>query len=127
MIISNITPPQVWSASARSLTNFGSGALANGGISQTSLAASATVDLRPSVGIFAQTNIGVRTGVGATGTSQILLTDGPNAIQMAVTAAAASSPTSWSGPQGSTQGFTIKNNDAAVAAVYLTSAYLLTV
>lgn len=127
MIISNITPPQVWSASARSLTNFGSGALAPVQSVVTSIAGAATVDFRPSAGILASQTIGVVTGAAATGAIQILSFDGTSNISLAITAASPNAPAGFSAFATNTVWQRANNSDATHAGFYSQSGFLFTI
>lgn len=127
MIISNITPPQVWSASSRSLTNFGSSALAPSDTINTTLAAAGSVDLRSSAGIVGHMTIAVLTGAAATGSISIQLIDGVNPKTLVNTAAAASSIAAFSAITTNSVGPRLLNNDAAQAGSYMISAFVLTI
>lgn len=127
MHISGLTGSQVWLSSSRSLTNFGSGALANTGISQTSLAGAANVDLRPSAGIIAVSTISVQTGAAATGSIDIKIQDGINIIILASTAAAANAHQFVMSVNCNPQGFQIGNNDATNAGKYIMASYSMTI
>lgn len=127
MIISNITPPQVWSASSRSLTNFGSGALAVADNLNGSLAGAASIDLRPSAGVVGISTAGILTGAAATGASTIAINDGTRNIVCATTAAAANAPIGFTIVQTNGVGLSLFNNDATHVANYSTSGLLLTI
>lgn len=126
MIISNITPPQVWSASSRSLTNFGSGALTSSQIVFTSIAGGATVDLRPSAGIFAITSIAAVTGAAATAAIKIAMSDGTNSFGVASSAAAANSNVQYFSTNNNSVGMQIINTDATHAGNYEVTSILFT-
>lgn len=127
MIISNITPPQVWSASSRSLTNFGSGALAATSTVQTTLAAATTVDLRPSAGTVSLASISVITGTSPTASMFILLKDPLNTQAYITTAIATAAIAGASGPSTNSVGWSVFNNDAAVAGKYIVAQFTLTI
>lgn len=109
----------MWTASARSLTNFGSGALAPGNTAQTTLAGSTAVDLRTSAGIFGIAQFCIGTGVGATASMNSSLFDGTNAILIVQTAAAASVAASSSTVNNNSVGLRLFNNDATHAGFYM--------
>lgn len=127
MIISNITPPQVWTASSRSLTNFGSGALAATPTTIASVAGAASVDLRVSAGTVASQTYAFNTGVGATAALNLQMSDGTNFIVIVSTAAAASSPASASTINTASVGPRFLNSDATHAGFYLCASYTLTI
>lgn len=127
MIISNITPPQVWSSSARSLTNIGSGALAPTSTTFTSFAAGSNVDLRPAIGIVGQITIAVQTGGAATLATFIDLFDGTSAVVLAQTAAAANAAQTASSTNTHSVGTRVRNGDGANASNYMTAAFVWTI
>lgn len=127
MIINNITPPQVWSASARSLTNFGSGALAVANNQNQTLAGAASIDLRTSAGVLGMTTVGVKTGAAATQNTSISLNDGTTRYVLAVTANAAAAFAGFTLVNTQTVGLFLANNDATNAATWTNSAFLLTI
>lgn len=127
MIISNVTPPQVWAASARSLTNFGSGALAPASSILTSLAANTSVDFRTSAGIVGSTTIAVQTGAGATAAINIELWDGTSLLTVVATAAAATSNAAFHMNNTASVGPRAQNTDATHAGFYMHSTVLLTI
>lgn len=123
MIISNITPPQVWSASSRNLTDIGSGALANTSTAFTSIAGAASVDLRPAGTTVAQNTIAVITNAAATGSIVIQLSDGTNTLTVVATAAAASAGASVSTTATNTVWPRLLNNDATHAGSYMEAQF----
>lgn len=127
MNISNITPPQVWTSSSRSLTNFGSGALAPVNSANTTLAAATSVDLRTSAGIVALASVAVLTGGAATGLTAIQLFDGTVNRQLVATAAAANATAGFTSITNNTVGLRIQNTDASVAANYMTASIAFTI
>lgn len=127
MFISNITPPQVWSASARSLTDIGSGALAPANTVFSTLAGAASVDLRTSAGIVGNLTVAVITGAGATGAIGIQLWDGTSTIATSNTAAAAASSTAFTQINCNTVGGRINNFDATHAGNYIVAQFLWTI
>lgn len=127
MIISNITPPQVWLASARSLTNFGSGALAPTPTVATSLAGATTVDLRPSAGTVVLQTIAANTGAGATSSVNIQTWDGTTTVNSALSANGAGAPIAFTGFGTSAVGHRVNNTDATHAATYMSAQFTLTI
>lgn len=127
MIISNITPPQVWTSSSRSLTNFGSGALAPVNSGNTTLAAATSVDLRSSPGIVDLASAAVLTGAAATGSTVIQMFDGTTSRTLVATAAAANATAGFTTVNNNTVGLRIQNTDGAVAANYMTASIAFTI
>lgn len=127
MVISNITPPQVWSASSRSLTNFGSGALTPADTISTTIAANSQIDLRTSAGIVGLATIAIQTGAAATGSSFIQLSDGTTKRTIATTAAAANAPIGFTMVNTNSVGANLLNSDASVAGTYMVGQFLLTI
>lgn len=119
MEIGAITAPQVWAASARSLTNFGSGALTEGQTALTTLAVNAQVDLRLAATQFGMITFTILTGVGATASCISSLYDGTNAIFLVQTAAAASSSAFAFTTNGSSVGLRLFNNDLTHTGSYM--------
>lgn len=127
MNISNITPPQVWTSSSRSLTNFGSSALAATSVQNATLAASAVIDLRTSPGIVGVITIAGQTGATATSTLGIKMDDGTNTFILATSAAGANQPVQFNLVNTNTVGGYIQNSDGAVAAKYNFAAWVMTI
>lgn len=119
MNIGAITAPQVWAASARSLTNFGAGALTQGQTATTTLAVNAQVDLRLTATQFGMIAFTIATGVGATASCNSSLFDGSNAILIVATAAAASAAAFAFTTNGSSVGLRLFNNDLTHTGSYM--------
>lgn len=127
MHISGLTSSQVWLSSARSLTNFGSSALAAASAQNQTLAAAAAVDLRSSAGIVGNISVGAKTGVASTAGTSLNLWDGTSFFVAVATAAAAGSTAVFSFTNTNPTGPRLLNNDGAVAATYAYAQYLLTI
>lgn len=127
MIISNITPAQVWTNSARSLTNIGSSALATINTVRTSVPTTSAVDLRTGTGVVGLATIAVQTGAAATAVMSIQNYDGANSIIMTQTAAAATSGAGFTMINTNLFGVRISNTDAAVAGFYILTQMLFTI
>lgn len=127
MHISGLTGTQVWLSSSRSLTNIGSGALAITSTANTVLAASANVDVRPSLGTVGSITIGVTTGGTATANVNIRTYDGTNNIQIAASAASANSATTATMFNTNVCGALINNQDGVNAGRYMYAAFVWTI
>lgn len=105
----------VWLTSPRTLTGFGAGALVLASSANTTLAASASLDIRPSVGKFRVISFGI--AAGAAGAGLIQMWDGTStrtvfSIAQATSGGGLLTGTSVAGPK-------LGNADATNAMNYL--------
>lgn len=104
----------VWNSAVRTISNFGAGLATSLGVVQTSLAASTSIDLRPSAGKLREITVGML--AGAAGSSLVQVFDGTHAIQIVTVAQSGAGGTFITG--NSTVGPRLQNNDATNAAQY---------
>lgn len=108
-----------FSATTRTLTSLGVGTIGFPTAGNTTLAASATVDLRPLVNRYRSLTIFLKTGGTSTGTAVIQLFDGSVANVLATAAAAGGTAQVLDGQGTNPVGLQIKNNDAAITGTYM--------
>lgn len=127
MEISAFSPASIWNNVTRSLTNFGSGALASSTLAQQTIAAGASVDFRAAAGLVGLFTIAAKTGAAATLSIAIQMWDTVNAIPVATSAAAANSTVAFTGVTNNASGLRLLNNDGANSGTYMFAGIILTI
>lgn len=113
-IASSAISAAVWTQATRNLTGFGSGALTVLGVAQTTLAASAALDVRPAANKLRMLEVGVV--AGAAGSVSLFSYDGTHTILLAGVPAGQNGGAFIVG--SSVVGLQIKNSDGTNGAQY---------